>query len=203
MAEGMFAQALFGRVADPGRLRRLWDGWHEGLAAGAEGWRSSTAGITPGGELAAVVRFASAEAARANADRPEQDQWWQELQGCIEGPVEVLDTADITVHDECGDEAGFVQLMRARCKDRAAFQAVEDEIGEPFRAARPDVLGAIRLWQPDDRLVAVDWFSSEEEARAGESVAMPDEVQEGFGRWMGLLEDLRWYDLPDPWLASP
>ncbi len=52
-------------------------------------------------------------------------------------------------------------------------------------------------------MVAVDYFRSEAEARAGESTEMPEELQAGFAEWMGLLSDHEWLDLNDPWLRMP
>jgi hypothetical protein len=74
-----FAQFIRALAADPEGLRRHWRRWHDELAAGAHGWLDSTAGLTGAGELVALVRFADAEAARANAARPEQDAWWADL----------------------------------------------------------------------------------------------------------------------------
>ena len=43
------------------------------------GWLGSTAGVTEDGQLVALARFESEEAAQQNSDRPEQSAWWEEM----------------------------------------------------------------------------------------------------------------------------
>ena len=101
--------------------------------------------------------------------------------------------------------AGFVQVMRATVADRARLEAGEEAIGPAFRALRPDFLAGYRVWLAADgsRLVAVDFFTSEADARAGEAQEMPDDLRRLFGEWMSLLADVEWYDLTQPWLSGP
>lgn len=49
------------------------------VSPGAPGWLGSTGGATDGGELALVVRFESAGAARRDSDRPEQGEGAERL----------------------------------------------------------------------------------------------------------------------------
>src|SRR5205085_7190716 len=123
--------------------------------------------------------------------------------GALADPV-VLETADVTLHGGQGWEtARFVQLMRAQVRDRRRFEAIEDEITPQFMQLRPDMLAAYRAWLPDGSVAAIDYFTFEGEARAGEQKQMPDVLGEGFKEWMSLLDDVEWFDLPDPWTVTP
>jgi hypothetical protein len=200
----MFAQMIFGRVDDRDGLRVQWDRWHRHLATGATGWLGTTGGVTGDGRMVLAVRFESGAAAKANSERPEQGAWWAETEACLDGQAEFLDTADVTiVHEEEPAAAGFVQVMRARVADRQRLEEVEARIGPMFLEMRPDMLGAYRAWFGDDRMVAVDYFRSESEARAGESKEMPEELRAGFAEWMSQLSELEWFNLTEPWLSQP
>ena len=76
----MFVQVIEGRVSDAEAVHAEMDGWVRGLAPGAKGWLGSTAGVTSSGQLVAIARFESEEAARANSDRPEQGKWWARME---------------------------------------------------------------------------------------------------------------------------
>jgi hypothetical protein len=200
----MFVQVILGRVGDAEGLRERWEAWAEQLGPSAEGWMGSTAGITEGGDFVLVVRFESEAAARRNSARTEQDAWWQETVSALDGEAEFHDSADVTVAIGApSDEAGFVQVMRAHVGDRARFVEIEERLAEPFHRARPDLLGALRAWNADGTLTGVDWFSSVAEARAGERQDMSEQLQALFGQWQEQLAETRWFDLPDPWHASP
>jgi hypothetical protein len=200
----MFVQVILGRVADTGRLRERWEAWAEHLAPGADGWIGSTAGITGDGDFVLVARFDSEAAARRNSARTEQDTWWHETVSALDGDPEFHDSADVSVAIGApSDDAGFVQVMRARVGDRARFVNIEEQLAGPFHRARPDLLGALRAWHADGTLTAVDWFSSVAEARAGERQDMSEQLRTLFGQWQEQLVDTRWFDLPDPWHASP
>ncbi|WP_170225426.1 hypothetical protein [Pseudonocardia cypriaca] len=47
------------------------------------------------------------------------------------------------------------------------------------------------------------YFTSEEEARAGEQGGMPAEAAEVLRAAMELIQDMRYHDLREPWLHSP
>lgn len=196
----MFVQFIEGAVTDPEAFRRQMGRWQEECAPGAVGYLGSTAGVAADGTGFLAARFESAEAARANSDRPEQGSWWAETESCFEGPVAFTDCDDVTLMRGGGsDEAGFVQVISGRVDDvetaRAAFTAdlPDDE--------RPDVLGGFVGVQPDSTYTTVVYFSSEAEARAGETAEGDDG---GRGEQMASLhtEPPRFLDLTDPWLHS-
>lgn len=191
----MFVHLLLGNVSDREGVRGHWDQWHEHEAAATAGWLGSVGGVTADGRLVLVAFSESAG---------EPPEWWSAVESNLHGPPTVLATADVTaqtIKDAGG--AGFVQLMRAAVRDRGHFEATEDRIGPAFVELRPDFLAGYRLWFEDGTLVALDYFSSEAAARAGEAKSLPDDLAAGFREWQSLLADVEWYDLTDPWLALP
>jgi hypothetical protein len=66
----MFVQVIQGRVTSPEQVRAALDRWSGQLAAGAEGWLGSTAGVTGDGRFVALARFESAEAAGVTVTGP-------------------------------------------------------------------------------------------------------------------------------------
>jgi hypothetical protein len=59
------------------------------------------------------------------------------------------------------------------------------------------------LWSGDTTVVALDYFSSEADARAGEAKPIPDDLAADFQEWQSFLVDTEWYDITDPWLRTP
>ena len=197
----MFVQVIEGRVRDANALRRRWMTWMEEQAADAVGFLGSTAGITPDGRFIAAVRFDSAEAAAQNSDRPEQGEWWSETEKALED-VTFRESSDYSATGTPTNDAGFVQIMHGRASDRRRLQSLDDAMEEVVSEQRPDLLGTYQVWLPDDEFVAVNYFTSESDARAGEAKELPDDLAEAFGEWQGLMQDVRWFDLPEPWLDS-
>ncbi len=93
---------------------------------------------------------------------------------------------------------GFVQVMTARVSDRAAWAAADAEAIPRFAVARPDFLGALRIWR-GDHLTVVDSYRSEPEARAGEARGHTPEDEAIYQRWFSYLSDVAWHDLIPPW----
>jgi len=200
----MFIQVVLGRAADAAVVRRQWDRWTTDLVHGAVGFAGATGGVTTDRRAVLIARFESEDSARVNAERPEQGSWWAETVADALADPEVLETADVTLHGGQGwQTARFVQVMRAKVRDRQCFEAIEDEITPRFMQLRPDLLAAYRAWFPDGSVAAIDYFTSEGEARAGEQKEMPDVVGERFREWMSLLDDVEWFDVLDPWAATP
>lgn len=191
----MLFQVVLGKVADPEAARRAWEGIS---LADLTGWFGSAGGVTTDGRLVLSAAFESPEAAEAAGS------WWSALEGELESPTVVLETEDVAVVSvKPPTGAGFVQLMRAAVRDRERLEAVEAEIGPAFIEHRPDFLEGNRLWFDDGTLVALDYFSSEAEARAGEAKPLPEVLATGFQQWFSLLVDPEWYDLTNPWIAGP
>jgi hypothetical protein len=195
----MFVQVIEGKVADAAQLRRQLDRWVADLSRGATGWLGTTAGVAADGRMIAFARFESADAARANSDRPEQGEWWSETQGCFDGDVSFSDAEDVDEFLGGGsDDAGFVQVMKISGVDRQKLEAL-DAVFEKFAGERPDILGGLRAWTGSDSCVDVMYFSSEEDARKGEAADVPEELQQAMADF-GAMAQVEFLDLPDPQL---
>lgn len=203
----MFAQVIQGRTNDPAAMWNRSEDWDRTLKPGAEGFLGSTAGVSDDGEVVVVARFESEEAARKNSDRPEQGAWWAETEKLFEGDVAFYDSSDVEVSWGGGsDEAGFVQIMQGRAQNeemRARWKQAEADAEEWMRENRPDVMGALAIWQGTN-FTNVMYFTSEEEARKGEQQQPPEGSGEaGQDDWMEQVEDLKFIDIKKPYFSSP
>ena len=198
----MFVQVITGRTSAPDGLRRQAEQWSERVRPGAVGFLGTTAGIADDGTFIALARFTDEAAAQANAARPEQGEWWAGMTKFLDGEPTFRESSDISLLFEGGsDTAGFVQIMEGTVRDRARAQGFEtSEMLEQLRAARPDLIGALRAWFPGGAFVEAAYFTSEAEARAGESSAEFAGPQQEF---MDLFEAMTFLDLHDPMLVAP
>lgn len=200
----MFAQIVQGRVTDPAGVRKQWEKWVEDVKPGAQGFLGSTAGVTAGGEFVTIARFESEEAARANSERPEQSAWWEETSQYVEDPM----FHDCTLVDVFGgggsDDAGFVQVIQGKTKDVEKSRDLDARMEPGMRERRPDVIGGINAWHPDNgRFTTFIYFTSEAEARVKEKEMANDE---SFGEYMQEMQALsdgepKFLDLSEPWMA--
>ena len=201
----MFVQVIQGKVSDAAAVRARMDTWMKELAAGADGWLGSTAGVTDDGDFVALARFESEEAARRNSDRPEQTAWWEETAKLFEGEPTFLESTDVDV-DTPGDpdRAGFVQVMQGRTgqPDRARELMASDPTD--WAGFRPEILGTVTANHDDGRWTMVIYFTSEAEAREGEKKEPPEEVAKLMKELDALsVGEPTFLDLRDPWLHSP
>jgi hypothetical protein len=197
----MFAQVIKGKVIDAGGFERQLDRWREEVRPGATGFLGSTAGVAEDGTFIAVARFADEAAAQANSGRPEQSAWWEETSKYFDGDPTFRESSDTaTLFDGGDDNAGFVQVMEGKVADRAKAESLETpEMRDQLRSARPDLLGSVRVWFPDDSFVDVAYFTSEEEARKGEKSADFEGPGEEF---LALYGEMTFIDLKHPMLTS-
>lgn len=199
----MFVQVIQGRVADTARARTVMDRWLVDIQPGAVGWLGGTFGFTDAGVLCAIVRFDSEEAAQANAARPEQALWWEEMNGCFDGPVTFHDCRDVQMLVGGGsDAAGFVQLIQGHVTNRERVHTLLDQSSQVILDYRPDVLGATIAIDDDGFFTETIFFSSEAEAREAEKQEMPPAVQELVDEEASLVEDVQFLDLHMPWFAT-
>lgn len=194
----MYIQVISGTTDDEAGIRRLGSRWEAELSD-TPGWLGTTAGYSPQHRtFLIVVRFAEKAAARASARRAEHRAWWEELVKHFDDPPAVDDYTDETLYLGGGDDhAGFVQLMRGHTSDRGALEVIGRELNASLD--RPDILGGLFAWHAEDhdRFLDVVYFTSEEDARAGET-QMSDLLQ----RWVELTSDLEFFDIPQPRLIS-
>jgi len=197
----MFVQVIQGRVADEAGLRAAMDRWMSECRPGAIGWLGTTAGFTDDGMFLAVTRFESAEAARRNSERPEQDAWWRDAAKCFAGEVTFTDSSDVTTWLAGGsDDAGFVQIIEDHFAHPDRMQAMMTEHADELHEMRPEIIGGTVALQPDGAYVQAIYFSSEVEAREHEAVPPPPDVAEMLAEEM---QDATFYDLHRPMMMSP
>jgi hypothetical protein len=199
----MFLQIIQGTVGDRDAVRASIDRWLRELEPGAEGWLGGTYGITDDGTLVAIVRFESREAARRNSERPEQQDWWLEMERHFTGKVTFRDCTDVTLLLGGGsDEARFVQVIQGRVRDRKRVHALTRSSAELLSAYRPDILGATMAIDDEGFITETVAFTSEEDARAAERRAMPAEVKQLVDDELALVVEVSYLDLHEPWFAS-
>lgn len=199
----MFIQILRGSVTDPAAARAVVDRWQADLKPGAPGYLGMTSGVADDATFIAVVRFASAEAARANSERPEQDAWWRETSTLFDGEPRCYDCPTVDVLLGGGsDDAGFVQLeIYTGVKDVEAVRAVDKEFAR-LAHLRPDLLGVTTAFTTDGQLFATNYFTSAAEAREAEALEWPAEVLALVEQVTELTDGVEYIDLRTPWLHS-
>ena len=193
----MFVQVIKGKTNNADAMRALGEKWQAELRPGAKGYLGSTSGAAADGTFITVVQFTDDVAAKANSNRPEQDAFFKEMSQYIDGEPTFAESSDTSLlFDGPSAKAGFVQVMESTCKDRAKAEAFEsEELLAQLRKARPDLLGGLRVWLPDNKVVEVAYFTSEADARKGESSDEFGDQGEAFG---GLYTDMTYTDLPNP-----
>lgn len=197
----MFVQIIEGRAADVEGMQRLMQTWVEELRPGAAGFLGTTAGVTPDGWAIALARFESADAARANSDRPEQGEWWEKMATCYDGEVSFTESDDVDVLLGGGsDDAGFVQVMKFHDVDRETIGRLDSLFEMHAPAHRPDIVGGIRAWTGQGEGYDVTYFTTEAEAREGEQKPFPPEFDEVADDLGALMANTEFLDLSDPWL---
>jgi hypothetical protein len=200
----MFAQVIQGAVADREAVHAAFERWMEELAPSSIGWLGTTAGVTDDGTCVAISRFEDADQAKANSDRPEQDQFWVETSKLFTGEVTFQDSTGVEV-DLHGnpDEAGFVQVIRGRTSDPARARELMNQDSDEWASWRPDILGSVSVGSGDAYTVVI-YFTSEAAAREGEKKEMPEGMKAQMEE-MNALEvgEPTFLDLKDPWLYSP
>ena len=201
----MFVQVIQAKARDASGLRKQWDRWEKELKPGAEGYLGSTAGVTTGGEFIALARFESEESARRNSDRPEQGAWWEEMSQYLEDPMFHDCTLVDVVNDGGSDSAGFVQIIQGKTKDVEKARALDRASQEQMREMRPDVIGGIVAWHPENgRFTNSIYFTSEAEARAKEKESLNSPEFEAFMQeWQALSDgEPKYLDITEPWYSS-
>lgn len=206
----MFVQIIQAKATHPESIRTHLERWLTELAPGADGWVGSTSGVTRDGTVIALACFENAEAARRNSDRPEQGQWWAEMEKLFEGPATFEDTDDViaTFDGDSYVSAGFVQVMKGKAVDveaiRSAVPSPDNVNLNSWREFRPEILGELTMLQPDGSYTVAVYFTSEDAAREGEKKEPPPELQADLER-MGAAQggDIQFFDLHWPWVFVP
>jgi len=199
----VFIQVIQGMCRDADALHGQIDMWRKEIGPKAEGWLGGTYGVTEDNKFIGVVRFESKEASARNSIRSEQDDWWAETQKCFDGEVTFHDCDDaIMMLDGGSDDAGFVQVIQGRLDDPARFREFMSQPMDMLQEARPEIIGGTIAIDADGWFTETMSFRSEDEARQGEQMEMPEEMSERFNREMEQVKDMRYLDLHHPWFAS-
>ena len=199
----MFAQVLRAKAKDQAGLRKMWEKAEQELTPGAIGYLGATGGVADDATLLVVARFESEDAARRNSDRPEQGAWFQELLQYVDGDITFKDCTDVEIQGRGGsDVAGFVQVIQARATDRKRLEELNEAFGAEMSSMRPDLIGGLTAWHPDGTgwFTSVNYFTSEAEAREGETKEPPSELAAQADNFEKLMADVEYSDLRDPWL---
>ncbi len=201
----MFVQIIRAKVSDRQAAEAAAARWVEDLGPGAKGWVGGTSGVTDDGELFVMAQFDSEGSARANSARPEQDKWWAEFSKSLDGAATFQDSNNVFV-ETTGDlsQAGFVQVIIGKTKDLNRSRELMTE-SAPMRAAgRPDILGTISVGHQDGKFSSLLYFTSETEAREGESKERPPEAQQFMDEMMSLgVEPPEYLDINKPRIHRP
>jgi hypothetical protein len=191
----MWVQVISGRTKDPEGLiahGRTWD-----TEVGNPGMLGVTAGATDDGRVISIVRFESEEVARASESSPEQQAWVEKMQGFYEGQPTYLESSETQeLLGGISPQAGFVQVMRTTGANRDQVAKL-DAVFEKIAGARKDLLGVFRVWTGPDSSVEAAYFTSEAEARAGESGEMPEELKSVIAEFHDMGET-EYFDLKSP-----
>ena len=198
----MFVQIIKGNTSDRPGVRRQNARWSEDLLPGATGFLGSTVGVTDDGTFFAFARFVDDVAAKANSARAEQSAWWAETAKLFDGEPTFFESSDTSLlFDGGSDSARFVQVMEGSVKDRARAEAFETtEMTEQLHAARPDLMGSLRVWLAGGKFIEAAYFTGEDEARKGETSADFSGPQQAY---TDLFGEMTFYDLREPLIASP
>ena len=201
----MFAQIIRGKVSDPNAVRPVVDRWIKELGPTAKGWLGSTSGITDDNEVFVLVRFESEEAARTNSDKPEQGQWWAEMEKVFDGEPTFQDSNNVIVPSAGAPAtAGFVQVMEGQSSDPDRSVQLMYSSRDARVAHRPDILGSITVVHGEGKFTMVIYFESEAAAREGESKPVPAALQAQMQEMQSLsVGQPKFLDLKTPWLDSP
>jgi len=200
----MFIQVIQAKTSDEAGLRSALDTWRDRLLPGATGFLGSTGGVTDDGRFVVLARFESAEAADANSQRPEQGEWFADVSKHFDGEPDFLNCDNVTTFLDGGsDDAGFVQVMVGRSDDVDRMHSLFNSHTDELRTGRPEIIGGLMLDAGDGRYVDAIYFTSEADARKGESMDPPEDVAADIQEAMALMGDVTYYDLKDPILISP
>ena len=196
----MFVQIIEGQTSDPEALLAAGEAWQTEVRDGAIGYLGVTAGVADGGRAFTIVRFEDEASARANSERPEQGAWFEKhLASAYSAPPTFTESSDVSEFLGGGsDDAGFVQVMKINGVDRQKLEEL-DGVFEKFAGERPDIIGGLRAWTGADSCVDVMYFTSQEEARKGESAEVPEELQKAMADF-GSMAQVEFIDLPNPQL---
>lgn len=201
----MFVQVIQGKVTDRAALKEAMDRWLSEVRPGSIGWLGSTGGVTVDGRFILLARFSSEEEAMRNSDRPEQSAWWAEASKLFDGDATFKNSIAVD-EDLVGnpDDAGFVQFVLGKVRDPDRARELMRGDPQAWTQLRPDLLGTVTAIHEGGEMTTAAYFTSEQDARQGESKEVPQELQEGMAEINALsVGKPEFLDIKEPWLDSP
>jgi len=121
----------------------------------------------------------------------------------FEGEVAFHDCREVDTYGAGGsDKAGFVQVMQGKA-DSAAMRKLDTQLAAHLLNLRPDVIGGTRAWHGDGSYTEAVYFTSQDDARKAEGQELPADAQKVMDSLMTTSMDIRFLDLPEPWMDSP
>jgi hypothetical protein len=195
----MFLQLHRATVTDTDAAHECLDRWATALRSDP-GWLGTTAGVTDDGQSFTVTRYASAGAVHGAETRGAREAWHAEMSHLSAHPVSCQDCGQVITQLR-GDspDARFVQLLQGHLADLDRLEHAL-EVAGPWEAdARSDIIGGLLGLHGDGGFTQVVYFTSEEDARAGESREAPEQT----GEVGALVSDLAFFDLRSPWAYAP
>ena len=198
----MFVWVLEAKADDPGEVGRQLGRWTREFGDTA-GYLGATGGVTDDSRFLLFVRWESEEAGNELLMRPEHQAWYDEFQRSFDGAVEFAETDDVTTHLAGGsDAAGFVQAIKVSGVDRRRVDAADRDFEHIAQNFRPDLIGGIRVWTAPDGFVEINYFTSEHDARSGETKDPPPELAERFEDFMAMMDDAEYFDFTEPFVHT-
>jgi hypothetical protein len=140
-----------------------------------------------------------------NSDRPEQSAWWAETSKLFDGEATFKNSIAVD-EDLVGDpdSAGFVQFVLGKMSDPERGRALMRQNPQAWTELRPDLLGTVTAVHEGGEMTTAAYFTSEEDARAGEAVEIPEELKRGMEEVNSLtVGKPEFLDIKEPWLDSP
>lgn len=196
----MYIQMVQGACGRQQDMHRVVDAWCSDMAT-RPGWLGGTFGFDDDGAFHGIVRFESEDACRENGDREESAWWWAAAAECFDGEPTIHASSEVMMMLDGGsDDAGFVQIMRGRIADPTLVRGMtSDGTMTMLHQARPEIIGATLAIEDDGTFTETVSFTSEREARRGESAQMPAEMAE---RMNTAFAEVSFTDLHQPWFGS-
>lgn len=197
----MFIQMVQGTCTREDEMHSLVDGWCATMSE-RPGWLGGTYGFTDDNRFVGVVRYDSEQSCRENCMRDDAGAWWAQAETLFDGAPEIHQSEDVTMMLDGGsDNAGFVQVMRGRMLDADKFRhfSSDTEMTNMLHQARPEIIGATLLFEPDGSFTETISFTDETTARVGEKQEMPADMEMD---WQSTIADVEYLDLHHPWFAT-
>ena len=201
----MFIQIVTGKVADAAAFEKASEAWERDVRPTTEGYLGGTLGVTADNTFFIAARFTDADTAHKNDNNPAHLAWMEEHSPSMTD-VEFHNCSNVVLLGGGGsDEAGFVQVMVGKVKDRAKFDALNDradEVQKTFETWRDDVFGdVIAVHDEGDGYHDIVYFRSEAEAREQEQTEPPDAVKALMAELEEAAEIVAYLDLSNPTLT--